>query len=75
VLVAMLANDNASVADIATAAGLLLKSGEPDKSKAWRILKRLEQSKLVRKVRGRYELTKEGVKTTKKIDETIGDDS
>ena len=72
VLIAMLEDEGASVADIATAGGFVFKGGGPHKSKVWRILKRLEKSKVIHSVRGSYELTKEGVKTAKKLSGTVG---
>jgi hypothetical protein len=68
VLAEMLAHEGASVADIGEA---VFGSGAK-KSTVWRILKRLEASKLVRIVRGRYELTEVGAKTAKKVGKVDG---
>jgi uncharacterized membrane protein len=67
-LIAMRKDENASIADIVKATNL--KGG---KSKAWRIMQKLEKDKLVKKVRGKYSLTKEGENAAKNA-ETIGDD-
>lgn len=48
------------IAALATACGWTLRSGEPHKSRAHRILKGLEKSALVRLHRGAYELTDKG---------------
>jgi hypothetical protein len=62
-LLAALAGDPLSIADLARACGWLLVNGEPHKSKTHRVLERLVKDKLVRKVRGRrYRLTEDGRK-------------
>jgi hypothetical protein len=58
-LVAML-EPGRPVAALAAACGWITSSGEPQKSKAHRILKGLEKSGLVRLHRGTYELTDKG---------------
>jgi hypothetical protein len=53
------------IAGLAAACGWVSSSGEPQKSKAHRILKGLEKSGLVRLHRGTYELTERGDKAAK----------
>jgi hypothetical protein len=53
------------IAGLAAACGWVSSSGEPQKSKAHRILKGLEKSGLVRLHRGAYELTERGDKAAK----------
>ena len=62
-LVVMLEDENASISDISKA----VKGGEGHKAVVWRILQKLEKSKLVKKVRGKYSLTKEGETAAKNI--------
>jgi hypothetical protein len=69
ILAFMLENENASLADTAKA----VMGNENKKSAVWRILQNLEKSKLVRKVRGKYDLTKEGEKAAKRIGTTDDD--
>jgi hypothetical protein len=64
VLVAMLANENASISDLSTA----VTGDAGHKSMVWRILQKLQEAKLVKKIRDKYELTKEGVKAAKALE-------
>jgi AAA domain len=68
-----------SVADLARACGWLLANGEPHKSKTYRVLERLEDAKLIKKVRGRHwHVTKEGneaLEDNGNVDETVADRS
>jgi len=73
VLAAMLDNDKASIADIATACGWTYKGGTPDKSKVQRALRGLEKGKLIEKLHGKYVLTAKGKKAAKASD-TADDD-
>lgn len=59
-LVAMNDNPDASIADLAKAAGWQLRTGEPHKSKASRTLNSLKKDSCVDINRGRYHLTKKG---------------
>jgi hypothetical protein len=59
-LVAMLDEPGRSIAVLAIACGWISGSGDPQKSKAHRILKGLEKSGLARLYRGAYELTDKG---------------
>jgi len=63
-------NSNRSVAKLARACNWFFVNGEPYKSKAQRVLDRLEKAKLVKKVRGRHWcLTPEGKKALKGDDD------
>jgi predicted transcriptional regulator len=60
-LVAMQRRPGASVADLATAAGMTLGAGQPNKRKAHALLQKLAESGLVQQDRsGRYRLTGKG---------------
>lgn len=58
-LVAML-TPGRSVAQLGNACGWKLQNGDPHKSKVSRVMKRLETDKLVKQVRGAWELTETG---------------
>jgi energy-coupling factor transporter ATP-binding protein EcfA2 len=73
VLAAMLAHENASIADIAKACGWKFKGGTPDKSKVQRAFKGLEGKKLIEKLHDSYVLTAKGKKAAKMSD-TADDD-
>jgi AAA domain-containing protein len=64
VLQALAGNPRASFADLAASLGWYAKSGKPNRTKAQRALGRLQRHKLIKKDRGRYEITK-GRKTVK----------
>jgi hypothetical protein len=72
VLTAMLANEDASIADIAKACGWTYKGGTPDKSKVQRTFKALENKKLIEKLHDSYVLTAKGKKAAKKSDTATG---
>jgi hypothetical protein len=55
-------NPKASQASIATAMGWSLYNGEPNKMKASRCIAALVKDKLVKKTRGRFQVTAEGKK-------------
>jgi hypothetical protein len=61
-LQALTNNPRASFADLATSLGWYAKSGKPNRSKAQRALGRLQRHKLIKKDRGRYEITEKGQK-------------
>jgi hypothetical protein len=56
------------MAELATAVGWKAKNGKPNKSKAQRTLGRLQRDKLIRKDRGRYEITDKGNRALKRKD-------
>jgi len=62
VLQAMRDKEGASISAIAVALGWKFKDGNPAKSKVQRIQKQLTKDKLIKKVRGNYELTETGAK-------------
>lgn len=68
VLAAMLANPNASIADIAGACGWKYKGGAPDKSKVQRALGTLKDKKLIEWLHDSYVLTPRGKKAAKTSD-------
>lgn len=57
ILRALLANENATLRDLAEAAGFFDGNGNPARYKAGRILERLERDKLVKRVRRKFHLT------------------
>lgn len=59
-LSAMLKESGQTIAGLATACRWLLQGGDPHKSKVDRIIKRLEDSRLVKKERDKWELTEKG---------------
>ena len=61
VLIAMYENEDASIKELA----ITVKGSEGYKSGIWRVLKKLEQDKLVRKAHGTYVLTDKGLKQAK----------
>jgi hypothetical protein len=61
-LQALKKNPRASVADLARDLGWYTTSGKPYRSKAHRVLGQLQRDKLVKKERGRFELTEKGEK-------------
>ena len=65
VLQALAGNPRASFADLAASLGWYAKSGKPNRTKAQRALGRLQRDKLIKKDRGRYEITEKGRKTVK----------
>ena len=65
VLQALASNPRASFADLAASLGWYAKSGKPNRTKAQRALGRLQRDKLIKKDRGRYEITEKGQKTLK----------
>jgi hypothetical protein len=60
------AEDDLSVANVADALGWVSVKGEPQKSKAYRIIERLREDKLVVKERGSYVLNEKGKAAAKK---------
>jgi hypothetical protein len=68
VLYELLHHPHASIADWCRGAGLLLANGDPAKSKAHRILERLQADRLVRRYRGRWVLTADGKAEAKGIE-------
>jgi hypothetical protein len=64
-LQALARNPLASFADLAASLGWYAKSGKPNRSKAQRTLGRLQRDKLIKKDRGRYEITERGQKVLK----------
>lgn len=60
VLKLLTTNPGYSIGDMAKALGWLYSNGEPDKSRAYRALKTLEDDRLVKKKGGSYEPTKAG---------------
>jgi hypothetical protein len=54
-----------SFAELAAALGWTTKDGKPNRSKAQRVLGRLERDRLIGKHRGRYEVTEKGRKALK----------
>lgn len=68
-LVFMVNNESASIADMAEVALGTEGTKSGKKSRVWRILQTLEKAKLVKKIRGKYELTKEGAKAAKRLRE------
>ena len=65
VLQALAGNPRASFADLAASLGWYAKSGKPNRTKAQRALGRLQRDKLIKKDRGRYEITEKGQKAVK----------
>ena len=65
VLQALAGNPRASFADLAASLGWYAKSGKPNRTKAQRALGRLQRHKLIKKDRGRYEITEKGQKNVK----------
>ena len=65
VLQALAGNPRASFADLAASLGWYAKSGKPNRTKAQRALGRLQRHKLIKKDRGRYEITEKGQKALK----------
>jgi AAA domain/Bifunctional DNA primase/polymerase, N-terminal len=55
----------ASFAELADTLGWYAKSGKPNRTKAQRTLGRLQRDKLIKKDRGRYEITEKGQKALK----------
>jgi hypothetical protein len=64
-LQALATNPRASFADLAAGLGWYTKNGKPNRSKAQRTLGRLQRDKLIKKDRGRYEITEKGQKVLK----------
>jgi hypothetical protein len=58
-------NQRASFADVASELRWLGKDGKPNRSKAQRTLGRLQRDKLIKKDRGRYEITDKGKQALK----------
>src|SRR5262249_39456112 len=54
-------NRRRSIAELAETCGWFFANGEPYKSKVQRVLRRLLDARLVKRVRGKYRLTKEGI--------------
>ena len=72
-LVLMLDNSNASLSDLAFAAGWMLSSGLPDRKKAQRQMLSLSQRKLVTGGQGsKWRLTKAGVAAGERVRATLG---
>jgi hypothetical protein len=65
VLQALAGNPRASFADLAASLGWYAKNGKPNRTKAQRILGRLQRDKLIKKDRGHYEITEKGQKALK----------
>jgi hypothetical protein len=61
-LQALATNPRASFADLAAGLGWYAKNGRPNRSKAQRALGRLQRDKLIKRDRGRYEITEKGQK-------------
>lgn len=66
-LFAMLRQKTGSFADWATASGWTDKNGQPLKSRVSRTLDRLKADRLVKKYRGRWELTADGSREAEKV--------
>jgi hypothetical protein len=66
-LLAMLETRDASLADLAKAAGITLRNGLPDKKKVSRLLLKLRADKITRKVRDTWRLTKEGKSEAERV--------
>jgi hypothetical protein len=64
-LQALAGNPGASLAELAATLGWYAKSGKPNRSKAQRTLARLQRDKLIKKDRGRHEITDKGQKALK----------
>ena len=64
-LQALASNPRASFAELAASLGWYAKSGKPNRTKVQRTLGRLQRDKLIKKDRGRYELTEKGQKALK----------
>jgi AAA domain len=64
-LQALAGNPRASLAELATSLGWYANSGKPNRTKAQRTLGRLQRDKLIKKDRGRYEITEKGQKAMK----------
>lgn len=64
-LQALASNPRASFAELAASLGWYAKMGKPNRSKAQRTLARLQRDKLIKKERGRYEITEKGQKALK----------
>jgi AAA domain len=62
------ANPRMSIAELATALGWKRKEGKPNKSKAQRVLGRLQHDKLIKRERGRWEITEKGKQALKQKD-------
>ena len=64
-LQALAGNPGASLAELAANLGWYAKSGKPNRTKAQRTLARLQREKLIKKERGRCEITDKGQKALK----------
>jgi hypothetical protein len=64
-LQALAGNPRASFAELATSLGWYANSGKPNRTKVQRTLGRLQRDKLIKKDRGRYEITEKGQKALK----------
>jgi hypothetical protein len=68
ILQALTKNARASIADLAKDLGWYAKDGRPNKSRVQRILGRLQHERLIKKDRGRFEVTDKGQKSLNRID-------
>ena len=64
-LQALARNPRASFAELAASLGWYGKGEKPNRTKAQRTLARLQRDKLIKKDRGRYEITEKGQKAVK----------
>jgi hypothetical protein len=64
-LQALESNPRASFAELAASLGWYAKSGKPNRTKAQRTVGRLQRDKLIKRGRGRYEITEKGQKALK----------
>jgi DNA-binding PadR family transcriptional regulator len=66
VLQVLARNPRASFAELAESLGWYAKNAKPNRTKVQRTLGRLQHDKLIKKERGRYEITEKGQKALKK---------